>query len=148
MRNPNAEANVVPEFAPLVNQLSNSRSHINCHSYGLESRVIDWNWIIEHHHHSVTGIAFKRAAILVYDPTNRRMVFMQLSHHIFWIRTFREAGKAAQIAEQRGNFSAVTFELLLRPGRDDQIGYLRRKETSQSAHALDFADLVGDALLK
>ena len=39
----------------------------------------------------------------------------------------------------------MTFELLFGSGRDNQIGHLRRKETSQSPHALDFADLVGDA---
>ena len=71
-----------------------------------------------------------------------------IEHHVFWIRAFREAGKAAQVTEQRGNFSTVAFELLLRTRRNDQIGYLRRKETSQSAHALDFAHLVGDALFK
>ena len=42
----------------------------------------------------------------------------------------------------------MTFELFLCPRRDDQIGHLRRKETSQPTHALDFAYLVGDALLK
>ena len=42
----------------------------------------------------------------------------------------------------------MAFELLLGPGRDDQIGYLRRKETPQSAHALDFVYLVRDTLLK
>src|SRR5262245_57154852 len=42
----------------------------------------------------------------------------------------------------------MAFELLLRPGSDDQIGYLRRKETSQPTHALDFAHLIGDALFK
>jgi hypothetical protein len=42
---------------------------------------------------------------------------------------FTKAREAAQIAEQRGNLAALTFKLLLRPGSDDQIGYLRRKET-------------------
>ena len=42
----------------------------------------------------------------------------------------------------------MAFELLLGTRRDDQIGHLRRQETSQPAHALDFANLVGDALLK
>ena len=77
MRNPNAKANVVPKFAPLLNQLSYGRSHINRHPNGLESGVIDRNWVIEHDHHAVTSIAFKRAAILVYYPANCRMVFMQ-----------------------------------------------------------------------
>src|SRR5262249_9533508 len=126
VRYPNAEANIVPKFAPLLNQLSDGRSHFNRHQYGLESGVIYWNWIIEHHHHAVTGIAFERTAILVYDHANRCMIFTQQSHHVFRIGAFRETGKAAQIAEQRGDFSAVAFELLLRPGSDDEIGYLRR----------------------
>src|SRR5262249_1534907 len=37
---------------------------------------------------------------------------------------------------------------LLSPGRDDQISYLRRKESAQLTHPLDFAHLIGDALLK
>src|SRR5262245_2134138 len=77
VRDPNAEANIVTKFAPLLDQLSDGRSHINRHPYGLESGVIDRNWVIEHNHHAVTGIAFKRATILVYDPTNCRMIFMQ-----------------------------------------------------------------------
>src|SRR5262245_27433563 len=42
----------------------------------------------------------------------------------------------------------MAFELLLCSGSDDQIGYLRRKETPQPAHALDFANLVSDTLFK
>ena len=42
----------------------------------------------------------------------------------------------------------VAFELLLRPRSDDQISHLRRQETSQPAHALDFAYLIGDALFE
>ena len=42
----------------------------------------------------------------------------------------------------------MAFELLLRSGCNDQIGYLGRKETSQSTHTLDFAHLIGYALLK
>ena len=145
---PDAKTNIVAKLTPLLDQLSDGRSHINRHQYGLESGVIYRNWVIEHDHHPVTSIAFKGAAILVYDPANRRMVFTQQSHHVFWIRALRETGKATQVAEQRGNFSAVAFELLLGPGSDDQIGYLRRKETSQSAYALDFTHLVRDALFK
>src|SRR5262249_30542222 len=42
----------------------------------------------------------------------------------------------------------MAFELLLRPRCDDQIGHLRRKETSQLTDALDFAHLIGDALFQ
>src|SRR4029453_17622205 len=59
-------------------------------------------------------------------------------------RSFGDKG----IAKERCNFSAVAFELFLCSGRDDQIGYLRRQETAQSAHALDFAHLVGDTLFE
>src|SRR5262245_31351911 len=42
----------------------------------------------------------------------------------------------------------MAFELLLRSGCNDQIGYLGRKETAQSTHTLDFRHLIGYALLK
>ena len=42
----------------------------------------------------------------------------------------------------------MAFELLLTPGRNDQISHLRRQEAPQPAHALDFAYLVGDALFQ
>src|SRR5262245_50485610 len=42
----------------------------------------------------------------------------------------------------------MAFELLLRSGCDDQIGYLRRKEPAQLTHPFDFADLVSDTLLE
>src|SRR5262245_48623778 len=77
VRNAYAKPNLVPKFAPLLNQSFDGRSHFNRHQYGLESGVIDRNWVIEDHHHPITSIAFKCAAILVYDPTNRRMVFPQ-----------------------------------------------------------------------
>src|SRR5262249_3809263 len=77
VRNANAEANVMPKLAPLLNQHTYSRSHFNRHQYGLEGGVIYGNGVIEHDHHPVTSVAFKRAAILVYDVTNRSMVFTQ-----------------------------------------------------------------------
>ena len=42
----------------------------------------------------------------------------------------------------------MAFELLLCPGRDNQISHLRRQETPQPAHAFDFAYLVGDTLFE
>ena len=42
----------------------------------------------------------------------------------------------------------MTFELFISPGRDNQISHLRRKETPQPAHALDFTYLIGHALFE
>jgi hypothetical protein len=42
----------------------------------------------------------------------------------------------------------MTFKLFFRAGGDYQISHLRRQETPQPAHALDFANLVGDALFE
>jgi hypothetical protein len=42
----------------------------------------------------------------------------------------------------------MTFELLLRPGRDDQISHLRGQEVPQPAYTFDFTHLVGDALFE
>ena len=69
-------------------------------------------------------------------------------HHIFGVCTFGEASEPAQVTEERGNLSAMAFELLLSPGGNDQISHLRRQEAPQPAHALDFAYLVGDALFE
>ena len=69
-------------------------------------------------------------------------------HHVFGVRAFGEPGEATQVAEERGNLSTMAFELLLAPGRNDQIGHLRRQEAPQPAHAFDFVYLVGDALFE
>jgi hypothetical protein len=42
----------------------------------------------------------------------------------------------------------MTFELLLRPGRDDQISHLWGQEVPQPAYTFDFTHLVGDALFE
>jgi hypothetical protein len=52
------------------------------------------------------------------------------------------------IAEERGNLSAMAFELLLAARRNDQISYLRMKEGSQPADALDFRLLGRRALFE
>ena len=76
------------------------------------------------------------------------MIVAQQGHHVFRIRTFGEPGEPAQVAEQRGYLSTMALELLLAAGRHNQISHLRRQEAPQPAHALDFAHLVGDALLQ
>ena len=42
----------------------------------------------------------------------------------------------------------MALQLLLSPGRNNQIGDLRRQETAQPAHALDLTDLIGNALFE
>ena len=76
------------------------------------------------------------------------MIFAQQRHNVLWVCTFGKASKTAQVAEQGRNLAPVAFELLLRARRNDQISDLWRQEAPQPAHALDFVDLVGDALLK
>ena len=43
---------------------------------------------------------------------------------------------------------AVAVEQLLAAGRQHQLGDLRREEALQPRHALDLAELIGDALLQ
>jgi hypothetical protein len=76
------------------------------------------------------------------------MVVAQERHDVFRVCAFGESGEAAQIAEKRGYLAAMTFELLLGTGRNDQISHLRGQEATQSAHALDFVYLVGDTLFE
>src|SRR6516162_11124846 len=42
----------------------------------------------------------------------------------------------------------MTFELLFRSGGHDKVSNLWRKETAQSAHALDLADLISNTLFE
>jgi hypothetical protein len=111
----------------------------------LKRRVLHRNGIVEYHHHAVTGIASERAAVFDDFLADCRMVVAQQGHHVFSIRAFGEPSETAKVAEERCDFPSMAFELLLSPRSDDQISYLRRQETSQPAHALDFAHLVGDA---
>jgi hypothetical protein len=74
VRNADAETNLVPEAAPGRRQSSDCVTHFKRHEYSLESRVLYWHWIIEDHHHAVTGIAFKRAVVFDDFLANRRMV--------------------------------------------------------------------------
>jgi hypothetical protein len=72
----------------------------------------------------------------------------QQRHDVFRVGALGEAGEAAQVAEQCGDLAAMAFELLLRAGRDDQVGDLRRQEAPQPAHAPDLAHLIGHAHFK
>ena len=76
------------------------------------------------------------------------MVVAQQGHHVFRVGAFGEPGEPAQVTDERRDLSAMTIELLLAPGRDDQISHLRRRKAPQPAHPLDFADLVGDAVFE
>ena len=42
----------------------------------------------------------------------------------------------------------MALQLLLAARRDDQISHLRRQKAPQTAHAFDFAYLVGDTLFE
>ena len=74
------------------------------------------------------------------------MILAQQRDHILRVGAFgKKPGEAAQVAKQSRDLAAMAFQLLLGPRRDDQVGDLRRQKTPQPAHALDLADLVGDA---
>src|SRR5262249_44797611 len=75
-----------------------------------------------------------------------RMIVAQERHYVFRVSAFRESGKATQVAEQRSDLPAMTFELLFGPRCHDQVSDLWRQETAQPAHALDLANLIGAAL--
>jgi hypothetical protein len=40
------------------------------------------------------------------------MVFTQQSHHVFWVGAFREAGEAAQVAEECSDLAPMALQLL------------------------------------
>ena len=75
------------------------------------------------------------------------MVVAQQGHHVFRIGALSEPGEPAQVTEERGNLSAMAFELFSLPmQRSDQPP--AGQEAPQPAHALDFAYLVGDTLFQ
>jgi hypothetical protein len=148
MRDTDPETNVVPEPTPLVGQTTDSISHFERHHHCLKRRVLHRDWIVEDHHHTVTGVAFERAAVFDDFLTNGRVVFAQQRYDVFRIGALSEPGEPAQIAKERGYLSSMAFQLLLAPRRNNQISHLRRQEAPQPAHALDLAYLVGDALFQ
>jgi hypothetical protein len=77
VRNPDAEANVVPQATPRFGQRSDCLAHFKRHEHSLERRVIYWDWIVEDDHHAVTGVAFERAAVFDDNFADCRMVVAQ-----------------------------------------------------------------------
>ena len=81
-------------------------------------------------------------------PAETVVVLAQHRHHLLGLGGFGEGGEAAQVAEHDGDVAAVAFEQLLAARRQHQLGDLRREEALQPGHALDLAELLGDALLQ
>ena len=75
------------------------------------------------------------------------MVFAQEVEHFLGLSGFCKGGVAAQIAEHDDNVAAMTFEDLLVPVRDDQLGKLRREEPLQPPNAPQLLDLLGERRL-
>src|SRR6516164_2875895 len=148
MRNADAEANLVSPPTPRFRQGSDGVAHFEGHKHRLQRRVLDWHRIVEHNHHAVTGIAFERSAILDDLLANCSVVFAQQRYYVLRVSAFSETSEPAQITEERGYFSAMAFELFLSSRCNDQISHLWRQEAPQTAHAFDFAYLVGNALFE
>ena len=81
-------------------------------------------------------------------PASAVVVFAQHRHHLLGLGGLGEGGEAAQVAEHDGDVLAVAVEQLLAARRQHQLGDLRRQEALQPGHALDLAELIGDALLE
>src|SRR5262249_46339424 len=118
VRYADAEADLVPEAAPGCRQRSEGLAQFKSHEHRLKRGVLYWNWIIEDHHHAVTGITLKRAVVFGDDFADGRMVVAQQRHYVFGVGAFGEPGEAAQVTEERGNLSTMAFELLLASRRN------------------------------
>ena len=63
---------------PFLGQRSDCVTHFERHQHGLECWVLSfWHWIVEDHHHPVTGITFEGAAILGDAISDSRRVLTQ-----------------------------------------------------------------------
>ena len=68
----------------------------------MKGGVFYWNWIVEDHHHAVTGIAFEGAAILDDEFADGRMVVSQKRHYVFGVGSpsGADAARGATVAVQ------------------------------------------------
>ena len=90
-----------PHRLPRFRQGSDSVTHFEGHEHCLQRRVLDWNRIVEHDHHTVASVAFECAVILDDDFADCRMVVAQQGHHVFGVRALSEAGEAAHPSPSR-----------------------------------------------
>ena len=148
MRNANAKADLVPEAAPCCGQGPKSFTQFKGHEDRLQCRVLHCHWITEHDHHTVTSVAFERAAVFDDLLANGRVILAEQRYYVLRVCAFGETCEAAQVTEERDYFPTMAFQLLLCPRSENQISHLRWQEAPQPAHALDFAYLVGDALFE
>jgi hypothetical protein len=77
-----AEANVMSEPTSLLGQRSNNVAHFERHQHRLERWLLDWHWIVEHHHYPVASVTFEGAAVFDDDFANGCMVVAQERHHV------------------------------------------------------------------
>jgi hypothetical protein len=70
-RDADAEADIVPEPAPLLGQGADGGAHVERHQHRLQRRLIHRDRIVEHHHDAVAGITFERAAVFDDDFADR-----------------------------------------------------------------------------
>ena len=101
MGDTDAKAKLVSQPTPFLCQRLNRASHFKRGLHGLQGGIWDRNRVIEEHHHPISSIMFKRAAIFDNYLANCRMVITQQRYHVFWIRPFGEAGESAKVTEQR-----------------------------------------------
>jgi len=54
-----AKPNVVTKPPPFLRKRSDDVPHFERHQHRLERWLLDWHWIVKHHHHAVAGVALK-----------------------------------------------------------------------------------------
>src|SRR5262249_42924703 len=121
MRYADPKPKIVTEQPPFLDHCSNSSSHIERHQHCLERRVFHGDRIVKDHHHAIASKPLKRATVFDDNLSDCRMIVAQERHYVFRVSAFRESGKATQVAEQRSDLPAMTFELLFGPRCHDQV---------------------------
>src|SRR5207245_8942103 len=87
--------------------------------------------------------ALQRRLELEHERPERVVVFAQHAHHFLGLRSLRERGEAAEVAEDDRDLAAMALEKLLVAG--DDLGDLGREETAQPLDALELLDLLRHA---
>src|SRR5262245_47618176 len=103
------------------------------------------NRIVEENHDTVARETLEGSTEVKNKFAHRSMIAAQYFHYVFWFGVIRKRSEAAQVDEDNGNFTAVTFKkIFIFP--QNCFGDLRGQITFEPVHALQFVDLLFNLL--
>src|SRR5215471_13850849 len=103
------------------------------------------NRIVKENHDTVPRETLEGSIEVKNKFAHRGMIAAQYFHDFFRFGAIRKRSEAAQVEEDDGNFTAVTFKkIFIFP--KDRFGDLRGQVALEPVHALQFVDLLFNLL--